>query len=219
MTTPMTTTAAPVTTGPATTTEHDLPGRRTLVGLSATYLVLFVALFLLSGGEIANDARGSTVIKEFSGSHLFVQVTGYGMVVAAGVVVFWGTALRRRLGGTWTADLVAAGALTMGLTLVGWVVTAFALMHAVDTGVPEVAQAVNILDNSNFVPAMLALTCMMIGAGLSGLRSGRLPRWLAVASIVLGVLAPLGPAAFLPFSLFPLWAVVVSTQVRIDPTR
>ena len=78
------------------------------------------------------------------------------------------------------------------------------------------AQAVNIMNNSNFVPAMLALACMMIGAGTAGLRTGTLPRWLAVASIALGSLAPLGPAAFLPFTLFPLWAVTVSAKARLD---
>ena len=213
----MTTASVSVSRGaPSPSAESALPGRRTLVGLSASYLVLFASLLLGSGGDIANDAHGSTVIKEFTANDTRVQVTGYAMVVAAAVIVFWGAALRRRLGRTWTADLVGAGALVMGITLVGWVVTAFALMHAVDSGVPEVAQAVNIMNNANFVPAMLALTCMLIGAGVAGLQTGRLPRWLAVTSIALGVLAPLGPAAFLPFTLFPLWAVVVSAKVTLD---
>ncbi len=213
----MTTASVPVARAVTTPTgEPGLPGRRTLVGLAGAYLLLFVSLFAASGGEIAVDAHGSTVIREFASSDLRVQVTGYAMVVAAVLVVFWGAALRRRLGRTWTADLVGLGALTMGITLASWVVTAFALMHAVDSGIPEVAQAVNILNNSNFVPAMLALACMMIGTGLAGLRTRTLPRWLAVASIVLGALAPLGPAAFLPFTLFPLWAVVVSAKVTID---
>jgi len=212
----MTTASVPVTHTAAPPVETGLPGRRTLVGLSVAYLLLFVALLLVSGGEIANDAHGSTVIREFSKSATLVQVTGYAMVVAAVLVVFWGAALRRRLGRTWTADLVGIGALAMGITLVGWVVTGFALMHAVDSGIPAVAQAVNIMNNSNFVPAMLALACMMIGAGTAGLRTGTLPRWLAVASIALGSLAPLGPAAFLPFTLFPLWAVTVSAKVRLD---
>mgnify|MGYP003296446607 CR=1 FL=1 len=211
----MTTASAPVMRHATTASDPALPGRRTLVGLSAAYLLLFASLFLASGGEIADDAHGSTVIREFTTSDTLVQVTGYAMVVAAAIIVFWGAALRRRLGRTWTADLVGVGALAMGITLVGWVVTAFALMHAVDSGVPEVAQAVNIMNNSNFVPAMLALTCMMVGAGVAGLQTRTLPTWLAVGSIVLGALAPLGPAAFLPFSLFPVWAVLVSAKVAL----
>ena len=52
--------------------------------------------------------------------------------------------------------------------------------------------------------------------------SGTLPRWLAVASIVLGILAPLGPLAFVPAMLLPIWLVVVSALVRVgepEPDR
>jgi hypothetical protein len=85
---------------------------------------------------------------------------------------------------------------------------------AVSSGTPEVAQAMNVLDHANFVPAMLGLVCTMVGTGVAGFRTRALPRWLAVASVAVGLLAPLGPGGFVPFSLFPLWVIVVAATIR-----
>ena len=43
-----------------------------------------------------------------------------------------------------------------------------------------------------------------------------LPKWLAIASIVIGVIAPLGPLGFVGFLLLPLWIVAVAVCVRLD---
>lgn len=171
----------------------------------------------LTADPAVRPALGEKVIKEFTSSSAAVQVGGYGLVVAATVLVFWGAAMRRLLMSaqrSWTADVVLGGTIAMALNLVGWTVTLFALKRAVDSGVPEVAQSVNIMNNANFVPGMLGMTCTMIAVGLTSLRAGSLPRWLAIASIVVGALAPIGPAAFLPFALFPIWVIVVSALVR-----
>ena len=39
-------------------------------------------------------------------------------------------------------------------------------------------------------PAMLGLRCTLLAVGLCGRRSGVLPKWLSVVSIVLGVASP-----------------------------
>jgi hypothetical protein len=57
---------------------------------------------------------------------------------------------------------------------------------------------------------MLGLCCTLLATGLSALRTGALPKWLAIVSVVLGVASPLGPAAFLPFALFPVWLIVTA---------
>jgi len=204
----------------ARATGAATPERRTTVVLAVLYSVLFVGVFLTGGSEIASDASGAQVIKDFTRSSATVQLAGYGLVVAAILIVFWGIAIRARLTAarrSWTADAVIGGTVALALTLVGWTVTLFALKDAVDSGVPAVAETVNILDNANFVPAMLGLSCTMIGVGLTAWREGSLPRWLAVVSIALGALAPLGPGGFAPFTLFPVWAIVVSVLVVATP--
>jgi hypothetical protein len=102
----------------------------------------------------------------------------------------------------------------MALALVGWAVTTLAMFHATETGRPDVAQAVNVLDNTNFVPAMLGLVCTMVGVGIVGLVNVALPKWLAIGSIVIGAMAPLGPGGFLPFTLFPIWLIAVAALVK-----
>lgn len=199
-------------------TEAAAPTRRTTVVLAVLYCVLFVGIVATGGAEIASSSSGKEVIEEFTISETAMQISGYGLVVTAIVIVFWGAAMRARLTSrrlpSWTADAVLAGTVALALTLVGWTVTLFALKDAVDSGVPEVAQAANIMDNANFVPAMLGLACTMVGVGLTAMRDHSLPRWLAVGSIAVGAIAPLGPGGFVPFALFPIWAIAVSALLR-----
>jgi hypothetical protein len=54
------------------------------------------------------------------------------------------------------------------------------------------------------------LCCTFLATGLSSLRTGALPRWICLVSVILGVGSPLGPAAFAPFALFPVWVIVVA---------
>jgi hypothetical protein len=198
-------------------TEAAAPERRTTVALAVLYSLLFVGVFLTGGGEIASDSSGEKVIKDFTMSSTAVQVGGFGLVIAAILIVFWGVAIRARLTSarrSWTADAVLGGTIALALTLVGWTVTLFALKDAVDSGVPEVAEAVNIMNNANFPPVMLGLACTMIAVGLTAWREHSLPTWLAIGSIALGAIAPLGPVGFAPFALFPIWAIVVSVLVK-----
>jgi len=54
----------------------------------------------------------------------------------------------------------------------------------------------------------------MIAVGITALGNRSLPRWLAIASIVVGCMAPLGPGGFVPFTLFPFWLIAVSVLIR-----
>ena len=64
---------------------------------------------------------------------------------------------------------------------------------------------------------MLAMVCSYVGVGAAALAGRSLPRWLGLASIGLGCLAPLGPGGFVPFVLFPVWMVAVAWLLRPAP--
>jgi hypothetical protein len=116
-------------------------------------------------------------------------------------MIFYLTALRRALRrghADWLADAAFGGTIAMAMAIVGFVVTAYAMHDAVKTG------------DANFVLAMLGLCCTFLATGLSSLRTGALPRWICLVSVILGVASPLGPAAFAPFALFPVWVIVVA---------
>ncbi len=193
------------------------PDRRTTIVLAVLFSLLFIGLSFTGQGEIASDSSGKKVIEDFDTGSTTVAIGGFGLVIIAALIVFWGVAIRARLTQvrrSWTADAVLGGSIALALTLTGWAVTLFALKDAVDTGVPEVAQAVNIMSNANFPPVMLGLSCLMIGVGLTAWTEGSLPRWLAIVSIVLGVLAPLGPGGFVSFVSLPIWAIAISALIK-----
>jgi hypothetical protein len=211
----MTMTSTPQRTTPAT--EGPLPGRKVLVGLALVYLAVFVVM-MATGADRSADDDPAELIADYDISDLGAQLMTYGTVIAAAVLVFLGAGVRsvlRRTGQRWTADAAMLGFAVMGLTLVGFAMTALALHHAVDIGDTTVVRAINVLDTTNFPLAMLAMACAMIGTGVTALRGGVLPAWLCWASIVLGVMAPLGPLGFAPFVLFPIWTVVVAAKLRL----
>ena len=198
-------------------TEDAVPDRRMTIALAVLFSLLFIGLTFTGQGEIASDSSGEKVLDDFTTGSTTVAIGGFGLVITAVLVVFWGLAIRARLTfarRSWTADAVAAGTIALALTLTGWAVTLFALKDAVDSDVPEVAQAVNIMSNANFPPVMLGMSCLMIGVGLTAWSEGSLPRWLAIVSIVLGVLAPLGPGGFVSFVSLPIWAIAISALIK-----
>ena len=209
------TTIAPAPT--TSTITSSLPRRRTLVLLAVTFVTVFVAA-LATGADTNPDSSLATIESAHDQSYLLVMITSYAGMAACAVLVFLGVAVRSALRAqrpTWTADVAMLGFVVIALTIASWVVSGLALWHAVDQGQDASVRTLNFVDTSNFLPLMTGMICVYIGTGTAGLVSGTLPRWLAVASIVLGILAPLGPVAFAPAILLPVWLVLVSALVRV----
>ena len=209
-----------ITSTPPRTTALDGPpaGRRTMVTLAVIYLGFF-ALLMATGADREPDANPSKLIADYDISATGIQIVTYATVVAGAVLIFFGAGLRSALSQharRWTADVAFLGFVLMALTLVTWAISALALYHAVDIGDAGVVRAINVIDTTNFPLAMLSMTCAMVGVGVTALREQALPAWLSWASIVLGVMSPLGPLAFAPFILFSIWTVVVAATVRLS---
>ncbi|HZK35448.1 MAG TPA: hypothetical protein VFC57_00620 [Aeromicrobium sp.] len=149
-------------------------------------------MFLVEGSGPDTTTAGAKIIADYHKSNAAVQISGYALVIAAAVLIFFGAALRRALRcghADWLAGAAFGG--TMAMAIVGFVVTAYAMHDAVKAGDATVAQSINILDHANFVPAMLGLCCTFLATGLSSLRTGALPRWICLVSVILGVASPL----------------------------
>jgi hypothetical protein len=187
-----------------------------MVTLAVIYLGFF-GLLMASGADREPDADPAKLIAGYDTSATVIHLVTYSTVVAGAVLIFFGAALRSALAvrtRRWTADVAFLGFVLMALTLVTWAISALALYHAVDIGDVGVVRAINVIDTTNFPLAMLSMSCAMVGVGVTALRERALPTWLCWASIVLGVLSPLGPLAFAPFVLFAIWTVVVAATVR-----
>jgi hypothetical protein len=211
----MTTTALdlPATTAPA------VPRRRTLVLLAAVFLIALVAV-MVTGTDNEPDSSLATIRASYDQTFSLTMATSYTAMAACAVLVFLGVGLRSALrsrGAVWTADVASLGVAVIALTLASWAVTGLALWHAVHQGEDPSVRTLNFVDTAGFLPLMMGMVCAMVGAGAAGLATGTLPRWLAVASVVLGCLAPLGPLGFVPAILMPLWLIAVAATVRLVP--
>jgi hypothetical protein len=178
--------------------------------------VLFTILFavgLLTSGETPDTkASGQEVISHYEdGGTILVSVLA--LVICAVLFMFFAGVLRSRLQATgpdWLASVAFGGAVVYTVSLGLFAMSQIALLDAADLGQPEVAQALNIIDNDNFFPAVIGLALVLLATGWHALASRSLPTWLGWASVVLGVLAMAGPAGFIAFLLFPVWVLVVA---------
>jgi len=173
--------------------------------------VVFAIGFLTSGDTPNTDATGDAVISHYDDTgKIFFGAIALG--VGAIVFMFFAGVLRSRLrttGPEWLASVAFGGAViyTVGLGL--FAMSQIALTDASDLGQPEVAQALNIIDNDNFFPAVIALSVVLLATGWHVLASRSLPIWLGWVSLILGVLAMAGPIGFVAFLAFPIWVLVV----------
>jgi len=184
-----------------------------LIGVA--FAALFIGGFLAGGSSAEPTTSGAELIAKYSQSDTLELATGTAGIIAAIALVFFGAWLRgalreRSRSNAWLADVAFAGTVLQALTLSLFVASAHAVQDGIDSAQPAIAQTLNIADGNNFFPSMLALACVLIATGVCSFSGGLLPKWLAVVSIALGVMAPLGKAGFAPFMLFPIWIAVVA---------
>jgi hypothetical protein len=201
------------------TTASAVPRRRTLVALAVIILVVFAAI-LTAGADNESDSSLTTIKATYDYSETMLQVTSYAGMAMCALILFLGGGIRAALRvrrPAWTADVAMLGFTVIGVTIAGWAVSGLAVWHAVDQGEDASIRTLNFIDTANFLPLMMGMICAYVGTGVAGLASGTLPKWLAVGSVALGCLAPLGPLGFVPAMLLPPWLVVVAATVRLDP--
>jgi hypothetical protein len=179
------------------------------------FAVIFAVGFLVGGETPDTTATGQEVIAHYDDSG-GILASLFALVICAVLFMFFAGALRSRLravGADWLASVAFGGAVvyTVGLGL--FAVSQIALLDAADLAQPEVAQALNILDNDNFFPTVIGLAVVLLATGWHALATRSLPSWLGWVSVVLGVLAVAGPAGFIAFLLFPVWVLVVAVML------
>ena len=184
-----------------------------LGGLGIVYSVLFFVATLLFGNDPGTGASGPTVVK-FYKAHRTSEIAGVFVVAVAAIAfTFFLSALRRRLeltveGRRLSAVVTAGGAIyIVGLLLMCTLTVA--LVDAAHYGVSAAAQTLNVLASDAWVPVVVGLSITALGTGVSALRSATLPKWLAWASVALGVLAVSGPLGAVAFLIAPVWTLVM----------
>lgn len=210
-----------------TTTSHALaatparsrPSRRVLVGLAVVILVLIIGM-IATGHDISYDTATADIRDAYDISQGANQISAYAGMVLVGLLLFFGSAVRHALratGRSWFVDAAFLGFGALAATFASWTVADLALWKAVDSGNDDAIRTLAVISDAGFLPLMASMIAIYVGTGLAGLTAGALPKWLAIASIVIGVIAPLGPLGFIGFMVLPLWIVAVASSVRLEP--
>jgi hypothetical protein len=195
------------------------PSRRVLVSIAGAFLVLY-AVLLGTGTDLAYDAKLSDITDHYRGiSEGVTQASAYVGMVFVALLLFFGAAVRnaiRGAGGSWFGDVVFLGFGALAGTVASWVVVDVALWKAVDHGDESAIRALVSLSDAGFLPLMASMVAIYVGSGLAGLTTGCLPKWLAIASLVVGVIAPIDLLGFVGAMLLPVWAIAVSLTLRAE---
>jgi len=196
------------------------PRRATLVVMAVAILIVYVAM-LATGSDLSYDASLSDIVRSYDQSRGAMQVASYVGMAFVGLLLFFGAALRNALrvsAENWLADATLLGFAALAATSGSWIVIDFAMWKAVDYGDESTIRTIAVISDAGFLPLMASMIAVYLGTGMAALLTGALPRWLAIASIGIGVLAPLGPLAFVGATLLPIWLVATAVTVRLIPT-
>jgi hypothetical protein len=198
---------------------RSLEAMAPLAGIAAVLLIVVGGLVIDSGDTPADNAPAAAYLAYFEDET--GSIWGGGTLLALGAICFLWFAGSVR---AWLAaaegpphrlsSLALAGATGMAVLVLGAVGTTLSGAIAADEDVrltPDAAQAIYVVGQGLFLVAWMAAAVFLLATAVAALRTAALPRWLAWATLAIGVLLLIpwvGWAAFL--FLLPLWIVVVA---------
>lgn len=101
------------------------------------------------------------------------------------------------------SSVAFAGGIGVSLSVAYMSMLSLALAEAPESATGTLAPLADV----SCLPWAASSGVLLLGVGLGALRTLALPRWLAITSVVLGVLSVAGPAGIAVFLVSPLWMV------------
>ena len=191
-----------------------------LAPLTGLVFVAIVVVVFATGGSTPGDHDTAQQVQSFYGQHHDKHMTlAFIMAISIPFLLFFISILRyelRRAGGSGQlANAAFAGGV---LAAAGFGILAFVHLALADAGGSDktigTTQALNVLDNNDFLPMAAGMGVLVLAAGLSTIRHGGLPKWLGWAGVVIGA-ASFTPAGFFAFLLSGIWVVIVSILLTL----
>jgi Domain of unknown function (DUF4386) len=179
------------------------------------FVVLFVAIFVLIGeGQDASEKTAQEIADHYKDNDVKETAAALLMGLAGIVSLFFGGWLRRVLRDAEGPDGILSAVAFGGAVVFSAGAAVAGSIHLVlpdlaDDIDPVALQAVNAIDFDMFMFFPVGIGTMLIAAGISAIRHGSLPKWLAWLGIVVAVLFAT-PAFFVGFIGIPLWILIVS---------
>ena len=191
-----------------------------LAPLTGLVFVAIVVAVFATGGSTPGDHDSAREVQDFYGQHHDKHMLlAFIMAISIPFLLSFVSILRyelRRAGGTGQlANAAFAGGV---LAAAGFGILAFVHLALADAGdsvkTIGTTQALNVLDNNDFLPMAAGMGVLVLAAGLSVVRHGGLPKWLGWVGVVIGV-AAFTPAGFFAFLLSGIWVAIVSILLTL----
>lgn len=162
-----------------------------------------------TGPDTPDDPKVITYLADHQGR---LMIAGFAGALFCVAMLFFATAIRQALrsgepGEGSYSSVAYAGAVLVALSGVVNGQMQLAAVDAAHRGHSDSVRTLAYIGEFGWMPWVAASAAMMLGAGLGGLRTSVLPKWLSVASVLLGVLCLLGPTGVIVFFLQPLWFI------------
>ena len=185
------------------------------LAISGVLFGIVIAVATVLAGDQPDESKPAAKVLSYWQDHQTRAIATALLAHAAAVLfVFFGAGLRSALRSgeaeEATYSVVAFGGSVLtaaGFVIVGMIT--LAATTAADHGAQEAVYTINQISAADWIPFTAGLSVLMLAAGVGGLRTLALPRWLSWVAIVLGVafFTPVGAFGFL---LVPLWVIAVS---------
>jgi len=190
---------------------------------------LVAGILLIPAGLLASPPGiHATVRAQLSWYHTHqasTVVSGAAGVYFLIVMAMFGTALRQALRSGEPAEssystVAFAGAIVVALAICSDGLLTLISAEAASNHQASTVTTLAYVSDLNWIPWAAGSVLLYLGAGLGGLRTAALPRWLSIATIVLAGACLLGPAGALVFFATPLWLAVTALVLwrRLGPT-
>ena len=186
-------------------------------------ILAVVITALIGQGQDATDKTAQEIVNHYQDNQAKEIIASICIGFAGVAVLYFGGWLRRLLrdaegpDGILSAVVLGGAAVFAAGAAVGGSIH-WALADLADDLDPIAIQAINGIDWDFFMFFPVGLGTMILATGISAVRHGALPRWLAWASVVLGVVA-LTPVFFALFFLGPLWLLILGVYGMRAATR
>ena len=179
------------------------------------FVALVVAILILIGqGQDATDKTAQEIVNHYQDNNTKESIGAILIAFASVFILYFGGWLRRMLrdaegpdGILSTVVFGAAVVFSAGAAIGGSI--HLALADLADDIDPIALQAINGIDFDLFFFFPVGLGTMILATGISAVRHGSLPRWLAWVGVVVGVLF-FSPVFWFDFVAGPLWILIVS---------
>lgn len=179
------------------------------------FVALVIAITILIGqGQDATDKTAQEIANHYNDNSTRESVGSILILFAAVFILYFGGWLRRLLRDAEGPDGIlsavvfgAAVVFSAGAAVAGSI--HLSLADLADNINPIALQAINGIDFDMFFFFPVGMGTLILATGISAVRHGALPKWLAWVSVVLGVLF-FTPVFWVEFFIGPLWFLVVS---------